>query len=283
MKRSTTTTRRHVTEGATIMRARTLFAVLGAAGLCLTGTTGLAAQDFEWEGRLEAGQTIEISGINGPVTAMPASGNTVRVEAVKHEGRRGDAEDVLIEVVEHRDGVTICAIYPRRERDRSDRTTECAGERIERPTTGQNDTEVEFTVRVPAGVHFKGNTVNGDVTAEDLGGDVHVHTVNGEVRVSAAGYAEASTVNGSVYASVGRGDWDGELEFTTVNGNITIELPDGVGADVSAGTVNGDIETDFPLTVRGRFGPRRLRGTIGGGGRDLTLNTVNGDITLRRR
>ncbi|MGD2136512.1 MAG: DUF4097 family beta strand repeat-containing protein [Gemmatimonadales bacterium] len=265
------------------MQARTLLAAVAAAGLCLAGTADLAAQDFEWQGRLAAGRTVEISNINGSITAEPASGNTVQVEAVKHEGRRGDPEDVRIEVVEHEDGVSICAIHPRQRSSRGDRYAECGGEEFERPVTGQNDTEVEFTVRVPAGVHFRGHTVNGDVTAEDMGADAYIHTVNGQVRVSAAGHAEASTVNGSVWASIGRADWRGELEFSTVNGNITIELPDGVGAEVTAGTVNGDIETDFPLTVRGRFGPRRLTGTIGDGGRDLTLSTVNGDITLRRR
>jgi len=265
------------------MRARTLFAAVGAAGVCLAGSANLAAQDFEWEGRLAAGRTIEISNINGAITALPGSGDRVQVEAVKHEGRRGDPADVTIEVVEHEDGVSICAIFPRQRSSRGDRYAECGGEEFERPVTGQNDTEVEFTVRVPAGVHFRGHTVNGEVTAEDMGADAYVHTVNGDVRVSAAGLAEASTVNGSVFASVGRADWRGDLEFSTVNGSITVELPEGVGAEVTAGTVNGDIETDFPLTVRGRFGPRRLTGTIGDGGRDLSLSTVNGDIRLRRR
>jgi len=46
--------------------------------------------------------------------------------------------------------------------------------------------------------------------------------------------------------------------------------------------VNGSIETDFPLTVTGRLGPRRVTGTIGNGGRRLALETVNGSIRLRK-
>jgi DUF4097 and DUF4098 domain-containing protein YvlB len=52
---------------------------------------------------------------------------------------------------------------------------------------------------------------------------------------------------------------------------------------VHASTVNGGISTDFPLTVQGRFGPKRLNGRIGDGGRTLSLTTVNGEIELRRR
>jgi len=46
--------------------------------------------------------------------------------------------------------------------------------------------------------------------------------------------------------------------------------------------VNGDLVTDFPLLVTGKFGPRHLHGTIGKGGRQLSLSTVNGSIRLRK-
>src|SRR6266513_1792532 len=56
----------------------------------------------------------------------------------------------------------------------------------------------------------------------------------------------------------------------------------GVNGDVRAVAGSGDIVTDFPLMVRGRLGPRSLRGTIGSGGRRLALETVNGSIRLRK-
>jgi DUF4097 and DUF4098 domain-containing protein YvlB len=89
-------------------------------------------------------------------------------------------------------------------------------------------------------------------------------------------------VNGSITAAMGRADWSGPLELKTVNGTITVELPASTSARVEASTVNGGIETDFPLTVTGRLGPRHVSGTIGSGGRDLTLETVNGGIHIRR-
>ncbi|HSD33328.1 MAG TPA: DUF4097 family beta strand repeat-containing protein, partial [Gemmatimonadales bacterium] len=88
--------------------------------------------------------------------------------------------------------------------------------------------------------------------------------------------------NGSIRATMGRADWASQAEFTTVNGGITLTMPGNLSAEVSAETVNGDLETDFPLTVTGKFGPRRMRGTIGSGGRYLKLSTVNGSIRLRK-
>src|SRR5439155_23279652 len=105
---------------------------------------------------------------------------------------------------------------------------------------------------------------------QGLKADVKASTVNGSVRVTTTGLAEASTVNGSVYVEMGRADWTNELEFSTVNGGITLILPDKLDAEVRASTVNGDLVTDYPMTISGRFGPRRMRGTIGAGGRSLS-------------
>jgi DUF4097 and DUF4098 domain-containing protein YvlB len=55
-----------------------------------------------------------------------------------------------------------------------------------------------------------------------------------------------------------------------------------MAADVKAETVNGTIETDFALTVSGRLSRRHLSGTIGGGGRSLEMETVNGSIHLKK-
>ena len=59
-------------------------------------------------------------------------------------------------------------------------------------------------------------------------------------------------------------------------------MPSQLSTEVQASTVNGEIESDYPVLVTGKFGPRRMRGTIGSGGRSLNLSTVNGGIKLRK-
>ncbi|MGH7606721.1 MAG: DUF4097 family beta strand repeat-containing protein, partial [Gemmatimonadales bacterium] len=247
--------------------------------LCAATAVSGWAQDFRWSGRVAAGQRLEIKGVNGAVRAVAASGAEVVVTAAKH-ARRSDPDDVKIEVIEHEGGVTICAVYPTPSRARRENICE-AGDRWS-SSNEDNDVVVDFAVQVPAGVEFHGQTVNGEMAAEGLAADVEARTVNGSVRVTTSGVAEASTVNGSVYVEMGRADWTDELDFSTVNGRITLVLPATLSTDVRASTVNGDMETDFPLTVSGRFGPRRWRGTIGAGGRSLNLTTVNGGIRLKK-
>jgi DUF4097 and DUF4098 domain-containing protein YvlB len=243
----------------------------------LLGLPAATTDDFHWKGKLAEGRTIEIKGVNGDVAAERATGSEVEVVARKH-GRRSDAASVEVKVVEHEGGVTICAVYP----SSDDRPNECLPGDKGRMNTRNNDVEVDFTVRVPAGVRFVGRTVNGGIDAIGLPSDAEAYTVNGSVKVTAAGLARAEAVNGSLRAALGKADWTRPLAFRTVNGEIHVTLPASVGADVKAETVNGEISTDFPLTVQGKIGRHKLNGSIGGGGRSLTLQTVNGSIHIER-
>jgi putative adhesin len=256
-----------------------ILALLPAVAALSSAPRAAAAQgEFHWKGKVAPGKAIEIKGVNGDVRAVAGSGGgDVEVTAVKH-ARRSDPDEVKIEVVQHEDGVTICAVYPSDGR----RKNTCEAGDGGHMNVRDNDVIVDFTVRVPAGVRFAGNTVNGEVEAANLSGDVEANTVNGSIRISTAGSAEAQTVNGSIVASLGRATWSDGLDFRTVNGGITLDLPAGLSTEVRATTVNGDIQTDFPLMVTGRLGPRSLRGTIGNGGRRLALETVNGSIRLRK-
>jgi len=252
---------------------------LMVVSLLVAAATTAAAQDFNWHGVLAKGKRLEVKGVNGDVRAVLASGSEAVVNATKHS-RRSDPDEVEIKVVESDDGITICAVYPTPRHARQENTCE-PGDRWH-SSTEDNDVTVDFEVRVPAGVEFDGATVNGEMSAEGLKADVHATTVNGSVRVSTTGLAEASTVNGSVYVEMGRSNWDHDLGFSTVNGGITLIMPGKLDTEVRASTVNGEIESDYPLTISGKFGPRRLRGTIGAGGRTLNLSTVNGEIRLRK-
>lgn len=229
--------------------------------------------EWNWHGRIAAGKTLEIRGVNGRIEAEPASGNEVVVTATKR-ARHSDPDEVKIEVVQRDGNVTICAVYP-------GSSNRCAPDDDYHMSTHNNDVEVEFHAQLPAGVAFTGGTVNGDVEAHDLTGPVDATTVNGGVRLeTSSGDASAHTVNGSVTAVVhGRGTTP--LRFGTVNGGVTLSVPKDLSADLEAETVNGSIETDFPITVTGRINRRHLDGRIGQGGRSLKVETVNGSIRLR--
>jgi hypothetical protein len=251
----------------------------GLAAGALTPDTAAAQndarEDFSWQGQIQPGQNVEVRGVSGSIDAGPSTSGQVEVSAIK-TGRKSDPREVRIVVVPHAGGVTVCALYP----DTDGEPNECkpgGG----RNSSRDNDVNVQFTVRVPAGASFTGRTVNGSIEARDLDGRVALNTVNGDVKIDTASYASVKTVNGSITARLGRADWQDALELKTVNGSITIHLPGTVATDVTAKTVSGQILSDFPITIR-EAGKRSLKGSIGGGGgRALALETVNGTITLK--
>jgi DUF4097 and DUF4098 domain-containing protein YvlB len=148
--------------------------------------------------------------------------------------------------------------------------------------TRDTHARVDFTVKVPRNIRFVGATVNGQLDAEHLGRRAKVSSVNGSVHVSTAEWAEATTVNGSIVARFGRADWPGTLRLDTVNGGIELEVAGDLDADLNTSSVNGSVESDFPITIAGRMRRGNLHGTIGKGGRGLELHTVNGDMELHK-
>ncbi|MBL0939113.1 MAG: DUF4097 family beta strand repeat protein [Gemmatimonadaceae bacterium] len=234
---------------------------------------------FSWSGRIPSGNTIRIHNINGGIEVTRSSGSRVEVTGEKR-WRRGDPDDVRIEQKSFGDDVVICALWT------PGSTCEERGIRSERNSRNNNrnnDVSVRFVVRVPEGVRVALVTVNGGIEVRDVTTEVEARTVNGSITArSAGGPVRAHTVNGSIdvaMGSLGRAD---DLEYETVNGAITLELPSNFGAELELSTVNGRVTTDFPITVSGTLSPRKLRGTVGDGRTRVRASTVNGSVTLRR-
>ena len=243
---------------------------------------------FSWNDRIPAGRWIRVRNLNGSVTVGQASGDRVEVSAVKR-WRRGDPAVVRFETKKYGPGdesVVICALWGERsECDEDGYRTRGGRDRDDDRGMRSNDVSVEFRVLVPKGVKVGVHTINGDVTVDGATADIEAGTINGEVDVAnAQARVSATNVNGGVRARLTRLDSDGRMDFTTVNGSVTVEMPSDGGADVDLQTVMGMINTNFEMTLTGRFDPKRIRTHIGRpGGPRLRLETVNGSVELRRR
>jgi DUF4097 and DUF4098 domain-containing protein YvlB len=160
-------------------------------------------------------------------------------------------------------------------------------------------------------------TVNGelfgDVHMENVTGPIHVHTsvtdmdvaalpgdltlnpdtlrvtqAKGQVRVTTHSKdVDLSQVYGDSYVQ----DRDGRIAVETagnyaveaknLKGDVELTLPPNAAAQVSGNTRNGDIVSDFPLTVSGDES-KSVNGRIGAGGPKVVLTAENGDIHIKR-
>ncbi|SRR5581483_5418280 len=248
---------------------------LTAVLLALAGAAWAQDQgrEFHWKGTLPADQTVAIKNVNGDIDATGIDGSEIEVSAVK---TGPDADEVRIEVIPSADGVTICAVYP-------GSSARCGDSYHNHSHHDNSEAQVHFNVRVPKNLRFSADNVNGSVRAEKMGRFVRANSVNGNVEVSTAAWAQAETVNGSIEATMGDAAWNGTLKIESVNGSITLDMPNDFSAEVSFSSLNGSIRSDFPLTTSDHWPVgHSASGRIGNGGRELKLKTVNGSVDLRK-
>lgn len=301
---------------SSLVAAALLVPVAASAGAAQE-IVGRKETTFTLNEKIGSGDWVRVFSSAGDIVVTEGSGGGVDFKAEK-DARRGSIEDIGFIVRRGSEGVTICAVYVDDDNE-CDEDGMHSSSRGRRWRNWGSRAKVRLEVRIPRGARVRlgsgngdisldaaaaeanlgsgnGKVVvrgvtgrvsassgNGEVTVDDVGGPVKVSSGNGDITVSAtSGPVTASSGNGDLRISMQRLSGRDDLEFSTGNGRVVLDLPSDFSADVEASTGNGKVVTDFPITIQGRVSPTRLRGTIGNGGRRLTLSSGNGTIEIRK-
>ena len=232
------------------------------------------ADTWSYHARVTAPHWVWIHNTNGPIRVEPARGDSVEILGIKSY-RHSDPATVKVTTTRHEGGLTVCALW-------GETPVTCAPGSEWKPTSVKgNDVAVEFVVRLPKGIALGATTVNGSVHVAGASAPVVAVSVNGGVDArTARGPVQAISVNGSVHASMQGFADTGQVKVVTVNGSATVVLPERLDADFDVTTVNGNISSDYPVTVEGKFVGKKLRGVVGAGGREVHVTVVNGSVRL---
>ena len=106
-------------------------------------------------------------------------------------------------------------------------------------------------------------TTDKNITLNRVQGSVDVSNRNGEVNVTSVSPLGAVTVE-------------------NVHGSVDVGVPPGASFAVNAQTHNGDMENDFGLSQQDNDDAHTLHGSVGSGSAKITINTTDGDVTLRK-
>jgi DUF4097 and DUF4098 domain-containing protein YvlB len=124
------------------------------------------------------------------------------------------------------------------------------------------------------------NAVSGELSVRNHTGTITAHTVSGDLTASGGIHKlSADGVSGSVLLDI-TGTPD-EISTNTVSGNLTVRIPDAVGARYRINTVAGRIQLDSERL--GGMPGKNHTGTIGsldGIWVELTANSVSGDVSV---
>ena len=137
------------------------------------------------------------------------------------------------------------------------------------------------TLPLPHSIYLKSNS--GHITISDVAGSIRLEGRN----------IEARNVEGTLYAFSTSGDIKGVMErisrrsvlqFSSSSGNISLQAPDDISAQVRIQSSSGQVKTDFPLETREmRYGSGKfIQGRLGNGNSIIDIRSLNGAITFSK-
>ena len=127
------------------------------------------------------------------------------------------------------------------------------------------------------------NSVSDDIRISDVEGEITAEAVSGDVTLSRiqSSQVNVSTVSGDLFYD-GTIRERGAYRFATHSGDVVAAIPAGSSATVTVATVNGELDSSFPVRVSDARRGRRFSFALGGGSARLEMESFSGDIRLRR-
>lgn len=211
--------------------------------------------------------TLKIDIIWAKIDLTGTDGDTVKVTSVSGEndnkqssgdGLRRLDDEASFDLVEHDNVVSL-------------------------KVTGGNTPVLRIAAPRAIALDFKAQAA--ELRVKDLAGDIEVHSTNGKVLLEDV--SGAVVVNGglsavhAVYASAPTK----LIAITSMDGEVDLRVPTTTQANVRLHTGGASILTDFDkksLKTKKETGGKVISGKLNGGGVDISINTMNGKITLRQ-
>ncbi|MFN7920057.1 MAG: hypothetical protein U0Q16_08170 [Bryobacteraceae bacterium] len=234
--------------------------------------------------------TVKITLVRGSITVKGYAGNEVIVEAVRPSGgtpapeRKPDPDSAgMHRILGAPLGLTV------EEENNSMRISANPSRRT------------DLVVQVPVKTALKLSTVHGaNVSVENVEGEIEVSNIHGAVTLTGvSGAAVAHALHGNVKAVFAKVDGAKPMSFTSLHGNIDVTLPGDTRADLKMQTERGEVWSDFDVSLgpssakveeekgggnaKYKIGfPPHALGRINGGGPEMLLKTLHGNIYIRK-
>jgi hypothetical protein len=219
---------------------------------------------------LEPAATVDIMGIDGSIDVETSEAEIAEVLIVRSANKRDDLQFRKINI-EHQ---------PNRLRIRVENDRKSIFSALGSIPEGRQ----RVILKIPSGVRFKTNGLNGNLTAGEFDRRVEINGVNGQVKIGrSTGEAIFRGINGNIDATIAKLSDEG-ISIAGVNGDTNLRFIGDVNATIEASGFHGDVKPDLPnveiQSGESNFGFYKAR--VGNGGVRIRINGVNGDVSLGR-
>ena len=247
------------------------------------------------------GATLNVVNESGSVTIHPSS-----------------SRQVIINTTAHSDKVQV-------EASQTGNRIEAETHLVGKPS--EDEARVDYDIQAPADIMLSVRADGGPVRVEKLRSDmtldgstaaftvqdcsnshIHIHTIKGPVTVNNVrnGHVEITSLNGDVQLTsvtgpkvsinttkgniryVGDFSGGGDYFFNSHSGDIDVALPASASVDLTARSVSGSVEQDFPMQQKSRLGfqpspGRSFAGTANTGASSVQLRSFSGKIRVKKQ
>jgi lia operon protein LiaG len=147
-----------------------------------------------------------------------------------------------------------------------------------------------YKVRVPESLSLKvksGCERRSAVTIENMKNEVEVNVCQGIKIRNSTGPLVLSNISGEIDVVFNEINKDKPISIASISGEVDVTLPAKTPVDLQMTTMNGTMYSDFDFAADDkdmkRVGGGKVSTRLNGGGLDLKLTTISGNIYLRKK
>lgn len=232
--------------------------------ILITGLLIAGTDTFQKEVDARTLNTVKIENVNGDIQVIAWERELVQVNATI-KGTASELKEIEIKVEPRGDTLLV--------------TTELGKRFLWGFIPFKRGGRVDYAVQVPDRMSVVLESVNGSLSVEGVAGTVEAETVNGSFAGrQLGGRVQIESVNGGAEAQMI--SMNPEFEAETINGSITLTIPEAAGCRYRFETVNGRINfIPEKIEVHG-VGPKDVKGTLGNGLGFIHVEVINGSISV---
>ncbi|GAB3363600.1 hypothetical protein GCM10027566_32220 [Arachidicoccus ginsenosidivorans] len=123
-------------------------------------------------------------------------------------------------------------------------------------------------------------SVSGDIQVSSVGGSFSGSTTSGDIKAGKVGaLMKAGSVSGDIQIVAGKLGQD--VKMKTVSGDVDLKIKNNAGMDLHLNTLSGDMNLNGLGAINySTKSKRKVVAQVNGGGKELDIETVSGDIHI---
>ena len=250
-------------------------------GLLIALAISTQAQEYKYTVKGNAAETwVEINQLGADLIIEGSSGTDIRIVATGYEGLPEKAKGLKPLSSSGVDNTGIGL------------SVNQSGTNITIVGTSRDSDDGQYTIYLPKGLNLKvdyGTWQSGDLTIKSMTGQVEAKAFSNDLILeNVTGPIVAHTLSSDLVVKFSTLAQTAPTSLSSTSGDIEVTLPSASKGTFKMNTMSGGVYTDLDFEMKEsdanvrRIGGNSTTGKLNGGGAEVSLKSISGDIYIRK-